>query len=357
MIGMENSKKILQSYIDNINNKCLKLMPSINNKQKIKVTNDTMIIPTINTYNDLIYYNYNLTQIKQIAKTYKIKVTGNKKDILNRIYAFLYLSSHIIPIQKKIRGIFVRNYMSLRGPASLNRNLCTNNTDFITMDPLNEIDFHQFMSYEDKDGFIYGFDINSLYNLLIKTGREAKNPYNRNTLPDVITNNMKRIVKISRILNMNLNLTFNDEPRNISYEKFIELKILGLFQNIDALGNYTNASWFLSLNRTQLSRYVRELIDIWNFRAQLSFENKRNICPLGNPFAGVNIHYIMNSENIWGVRQLIVEIMEKMVNTGIDNEYRILGSYYVLGALTLVNEDAATALPWLYQSFNTTELF
>ena len=91
MIGMENSKKILQSYIDNINNKCLKLMPSINNKQKIKVTNDTMIIPTINTYNDLIYYNYNLTQIKQIAKTYKIKVTGNKKDILNRIYAFLYL--------------------------------------------------------------------------------------------------------------------------------------------------------------------------------------------------------------------------------------------------------------------------
>ena len=32
------------------------------------------------------------------------------------------------------------------------------------------------------------------------------------------------------------------------------------------------------------------------------------------------------------------------------NEYSNLGAYYVLGALTLVNDQAAIALPWLFQS-------
>lgn len=41
-----------------------------------------------------------------------------------------------------------------------------------------------------------------------------------------------------------------------------------------------------------------------------------------------------------------------MVNTGIDNDSKCLGSYYVLGALTLVNENAALALPWLHDSFS-----
>jgi hypothetical protein len=41
--------------------------------------------------------------------------------------------------------------------------------------------------------------------------------------------------------------------------------------------------------------------------------------------------------------------MEKMVNTGIDKDNKCLGAYYILSALTLVNNDAATALPWLYE--------
>ena len=33
-------------------------------------------------------------------------------------------------------------------------------------------------------------------------------------------------------------------------------------------------------------------------------------------------------------------------------EHKALGAYYVLGALTIVNETAATSLPWLFQSFS-----
>jgi len=40
------------------------------------------------------------------------------------------------------------------------------------------------------------------------------------------------------------------------------------------------------------------------------------------------------------------------INTGIDNDSKSLGAYYILGALTLVNTNAAISLPWLYQSVN-----
>jgi hypothetical protein len=49
-------------------------------------------------------------------------------------------------------------------------------------------------------------------------------------------------------------------------------------------------------------------------------------------------------------REIILEIMDYMVKSGHSNDNRSLGAYYVLAALTLVNEDARNALPWLYQS-------
>jgi hypothetical protein len=55
--------------------------------------------------------------------------------------------------------------------------------------------------------------------------------------------------------------------------------------------------------------------------------------------------------NLHNVKKVIIEILEKLVNCGIDKDSKALGAYYVLGALTLVNENAATSLPWLFQSF------
>ena len=43
-------------------------------------------------------------------------------------------------------------------------------------------------------------------------------------------------------------------------------------------------------------------------------------------------------------------LIEKFVNSGINEESRSLGCYYILTALTLVSSGAAQALPWLYES-------
>ena len=64
------------------------------------------------------------------------------------------------------------------------------------------------------------------------------------------------------------------------------------------------------------------------------------------------IPYINTEQNLWNVRKVLLDIMEKLVNSGIDRDSKSLGAYYVLGALTLVNTEAATSLPWLFQSVN-----
>ena len=93
--------------------------------------------------------------------------------------------------------------------------------------------------------------------------------------------------------------------------------------------------------------------DIWIHRAQLTDEIKKKICPpIGDPFRNLSVSYISTEQNMSNARKAILEVLEKFVNSGVDTDSRTLGAYYVLGALTLVNEDAATSLPWLFQSLN-----
>jgi hypothetical protein len=347
----KSNDSLLEEYLNNITEKCEANMPVI--KKRIKLSDDKIKTPTIHTFNDLVYNSYNVTQLKGFAKYYKLKISGNKQQLLSRLYSYLYFSSYIIKIQKIFRGRLVKKYKDLHGPASMNRKLCTNSDDFVSMEPVEEINFHQFISYKDKDEFIYGFDINSLHNLFLKTNDDIKNPYNRNLIPESLFKNIRSLIRIGKILNINIKLNFDDDTKNVSSEKAIELRALTLFQNIDSLGNYSNANWFLSLNRNQLIKFIRELMDIWNYRAQLPIQTKRNICPpIGDPFRNLSIQYINVEQNLWNVKKVLLEVMEKMINSGVDKDNKALGAYYVLGALTLVNSEAATSMPWLFQSVN-----
>ncbi len=347
----KSADSLLEEYLDNITEKCKSQIPIVKKQQK--VVDEKIKMPTINTYNELIYYNYNVNQLKTFAKNYKLKISGNKNELVSRVYNFLYFSHHIIKIQKVFRSFLVKKYKLLHGPASFDRKSCNNSDDFISMEPVEEINFHQFISYKDIDGFIYGFDITSLHNLFLKSNGEIKNPYNRNLIPETVWRSIRYLIRLGRILKININLNIEDDTKNVSNEKAVELKAVALFQIIDSLGNYSNANWFLSLNRNQLIKFIRELIDIWNYRAQIPNQTKRNICPPNaDPFKNLSMQYLNTEENLWNIKKVLLDIIEKFVNSGIDKDSKTLGAYYVLGALTLVNTEAATSLPWLFQSMN-----
>jgi hypothetical protein len=318
-----------------------------------KIDENSISIPTIYNYSNITKYKYTIQQLKTFAKHYKLKICGTKKELITRIFVFLQLSYYITKIQKIFRGSLQRKFNNLHGPAFKNRKICTNNTDFITMDNLNDLSLNQFFSYKDVDGFIYGFDLASIFSLIYMKNnkKSSQNPYNRNNIPIEVLIDIKILVKLGKILKKEIYLEIQDEPSNFSNEKIIELRALSLFQNINALGNYSNSEWFLSLSRSNLIKFVRELSDIWNYRAQLSLEVKSKICPPhGLPFRNLNMAYIHTETDMINVKKVILEVLEKLVNSGIDTDSKSLGAYYVLAALTLVNVEASTSLPWLFQS-------
>ena len=337
------------NMFDDIYNNNVKLTTT--NKLK-KIDNELMSIPNFNEHNMVLQYNYSVQQLKSIVSHYKMKMNGNKTQLITRIYSFLYLSNFITRAQKWVRGYLLRKYNKLHGPGFKNKNVCTNTTDFFTMDPLTELPNKQFFSFEDADGFIYGFDLLSIYNLIYKCDGQIKNPYNRLPISSKNIEKFRDLLRLSHILKIPVCTEIKDIHEEISIKKSIELRALTLFQNIDALGNYSNAQWFLNLGKLQMIKMIRELIDIWAYRAPLSNETKRAICPpVGNPFSRfVNFNQLHTIENIDEIRKYTLEILEKFVNSGIDRDNKCLGAYYVLGALTLVSEDAATSLPWLYQA-------
>jgi hypothetical protein len=140
----------------------------------------------------------------------------------------------------------------------------------------------------------------------------------------------------------------------LSREKQEELFIVDLFQHINTLGNYSDSEWFIVLQRDELIRFIRHIYDIWHYRANLSQEMKQRISPPnGNPFVLHNAHVNLNVITLLTaaeLRTICVSIIERMTRRGLSREDQCLGAFYVLATLTIVNQDARNALPWLYEA-------
>ena len=176
-------------------------------------------------------------------------------------------------------------------------------------------------------------------------------PFPRNAIKKI-----RRFLKLSKLLNIHINTDLENDTNDLSSSAQTELKALEIFQHINYLGNYSDSKWFLELSRTSIMRFVRELMDIWNYRVDLTQEMRRNICPSGNPFREYlntsRVIEMMRTSPILTLKKKVLKIIETFVRSAHEDQYQSLGALYVLGALTIVCEEARESLPWLYQSFS-----
>jgi len=323
-----------------------------NTKKKFKIKDEDFSILKMNEYELLKTHQFKVNQLKDICAHYQLKKTGNKDELINKLYNFLKFSLYAIKIQKVIRGVFLNRFIQYGGKAFKKRQLCVNDTDFATLENVKEIPFNQFFSWEQGE-CVYGCDIMSFYGLIYKKNyigqqKDALNPYNREKIEKKTIDQFKQFLKLGKLNHIEQEKEIIEEP--IDPKKKMEMRIVELFQYINELGNYSDSSWFLNLPLHMLVMFIRELYDIWNYRAQLTPSMMREIVPPhGNPFLGLQMHLAQHQNEDY-LRKSALRIMDYMVKSGHSNDNRSLGAYYVLAALTLVNEDARNALPWLYQS-------
>ena len=97
-------------------------------------------------------------------------------------------------------------------------------------------------------------------------------------------------------------------------------------------------------------RFLLDLNDIWSYRANLNESVKREMCPEHRELF-LRMQLIdLRLTTLPILREIAIDIMSKLVHDGVNHGSRSLGANFVLCALTLVNHDAADALPWLYES-------
>lgn len=301
---------------------------------------DDFHIPTINQYSFLITYLYNLNQLKEICVFYKIKNTGSKQELYKRIYNYLHCSFLIQKIQKLWRGYLQRLCNHLRGPGFKQLNICVNESDFLTLEPLHDISIHNLFTFKENN-VVYGCDIKSIYDWIKKSNI---NPYTRIEFENDTITTIHHLIIISNCLQLNIEIT--NDYSIVSYHS----KIIQLLTIIDSYGYYTDPEWLLSLNRNQIILFLRELYNIWNYKLMLHDSIKKNICPpRGNPFSNIDLDYIVY-DNINNVKKYNIFILNKFITSGINQEFKYLGSTYILMALTKINHNVALSYPWLYDS-------
>jgi hypothetical protein len=339
--------------------------------------------------NSVVLKNFKIPELKIIARENNLHVSGSKPILIERIHNHFTNSVYAISVQKIFRGHIIRKLMKLKGDAFKNKKTCVNETDFYTLDPIEDIPYDEFYSYKDSNNFVYGFNISSLITLFKQKGKII-NPYNREKVDFKIMNDIFTLYKLTNIVfpyvfndkkdepnipvannqppqppqphqnrvitnvTNNHQLTENIELHNKMQrirEKPINVRIQELFMEIDLLGNYTNSSWFNNLEKRDYIRFYRYLYDIWHYRGQMSHETKRRICRLHDPFINTSLSSLnLATTTSEDCRAVCLYIMENMVYTGIDAEYQKIGALHVLSVLTIVSMDARRNMLWLYES-------
>ena len=351
IINKKTDKLTPKSYISaNVYDKI-----SCKKRKSKKISKDEFKIPLYEEYENIINFNYNVSQLKTIARFYKQKISGNKEQLINRLYNYLKYSHFATTIQSLIRGKLQRLFTTYKGSLLYKkRKKCVNDTDFMSLIEIDKIAEKELFVFQDTEGFVFGFDVKSFFSL-IKLDKNPKNPYNRKIIENDTINNFKKYIKFSKILKKGIEIEIKEETTSLSIEQRISLKVKNIFQKIDEFGHITNPMWFSCLNREQLVHLLKNLIDIWDYRANLSTLIKRQICPpTGNPFYGINLQRLIINSNIQILKINILNIFENLLYKSNDPNNQSLGAFYILGALTITNQEAATSMPWLYDSFYIT---
>lgn len=299
------------------------------------------LFPTKSNFTDCKLEEYSIATLKEISRMHKLKTSMKKELLIKNIILFFTKEKNIIKIQSIVRRWFVFEWIKSHGT----KKMCVNECDFLSIEPIVSIPFRQFFSIEEKTrdlNYLYGFDIVSLNMLFRNNG--LTNPYTRKKIDDSVVERFNKMKRLSKILNLTIVTDIKEEV------KPFDSKCLDLFQKINELGHYSNHIWFLELQKRHLIKFARDLYDIWFYRCQLTNETQRNISPRGNPFRFINV-YNFQEQSEQELRTKILSVMEEMVYYGIDSDSKNLGAYYILGALTITNRNAANALPWLFETF------
>jgi hypothetical protein len=276
----------------------------------------------------------------------KMKMQTIKNSLQSFFETMLLGNIHIeslVFLQKTVKKYLNDKQMKIYGPALNNRSLCNNQTDFYSFDDIADIESKYFFSYKDKDGFIYGFHVESFINL-ISNETEPRNPYNRVSINKTTKDKAIKIWADLTKKKETSNYVSNNNAKDLKNK--VKNKCLLVFQKMDLFGYQTKIDWILNLPIGRVRQLFKSIKNHWEYKAGLSDEVKTRIYPHGNPFIQINISRI-NNINRYIAIDTVLDLMDLFVSNGVTNDDTNQGCILLLFSINDVNRECGQCNPWL----------
>ena len=267
-----------------------------------------------------------------------------------KVEAVITKDAYASKIQKWYRLWRSLHMIRRRGLAYYDRSITTNDSDFFSTDSMKDISGIMFFSYKDTDGHYYGFDIRSIHTVIYRarvSGETPQNPFTRSPITQPI---ITKVMKLTKFLTTH-NYTIEWAPLTPpTPEQQWRMKVVDLFHKIDELNYYSSPDWFIGLSINGQRKLYAELHGIWTHRAGLSIAQKSLIVPNYAQRLFRHPPWALGDQTIESMQKINMNVMRTMIISAEDRNDRIVGAMYVVSGLTLVNDQARAAYPWLYES-------
>ena len=181
------------------------------------------------------------------------------------------LDPKIIPVQKLWRGYILRKWLKLAGPGVLNRTICHNDEELVTMDDKKSVSPFDYFSFTENDK-VYWFDIRSIVEASI-FNMVPTNPYTRQELSIDTRQRMRKICMMRqrrKLINEHSQTerSINDVLK-ASWTYICQIIVENGFFDMSPL-------YFMSLNKTQLYVFVTMIcIDMTALAAEHTSQESR----------------------------------------------------------------------------------
>ena len=235
-----------------------------------------------------------------------------------------------------------------RTPAFFIRNLCHNETELASFEPLETIPQDYFFAIKDKNR-IWGFDIRTLVVQYEESGK-LENPYTKELCDPPIVELFRR--HLDKLKRWKRSLHYA-EISGLSQKQSWNLRVLDMCLRLDMLGYRIATHWFTDLTISEQKVLYSQLFSIWN-NDSITNELRETIVP-GFSVAETalfkwNPAKIIMKTDIDSVRRTNLNVMERLISSASQQSDKTLGAMYSVMALCNVSYRCNRAYPWLLDS-------
>ena len=295
--------------------------------------------------------NYTIEQLKATASSLRLRRSGTKAVLRQRIHAELVRSHYASCIQSHYRGHLFRRYLTSKGLNGCKRpKTPSNDTELLSLERVESIEFDNLINVPNHGGKDTVYSALTLNNLIAKQLISRRVPLDPYTNMPFKQEELCRIREENRLAILlkrrEIPISKSSEETNQGDYNLVNLThiVMEICSHLDSLGHITNPQWFLNLSTNQWRVLNNNISDIWIYRSQLPLEMRLAIG------GRANLGFIRRGLSPGVVMRRVIDNIRRLIMRSHDREHQALGAIYVLIAMTQVSPNAAEAMPALHEA-------